>query len=264
MPLEFETLNTDVIDQHILLVTFSRPEVHNAFNTQMCHDLLNLFLFLVHEAHDFRCILLTGAGEKAFSAGGDLKERQGMSDDAWRAQHVLFERLIREIWDCPVPVIAAVNGVAFGGGTEVALACDFILASDNARFALTETSLGIMPGAGGTQNLPRAVGMRFAKEMIFTACRVGADEALSRGLVNRVFTVKDFRENILDIAKSVCTKGPLSIKQAKKSIQTGAQMNYRDALYFEVATYNQLIGTEDRLEGVNAFNEKRPPIFKGK
>ena len=151
---------------HVLQVTLNRPEVANAFNTQMATDLVHCFEHLALDAGDYRCIVLTGAGERAFCAGGDLKERDGMSNAAWTEQHLVYERMIRAVIDCPLPLIAAVNGAAFGGGCELAAAVDFVYASENARFAMTETSLGIIPGAGGTQTLARAVGERRAKELI--------------------------------------------------------------------------------------------------
>ena len=137
-------------------------------NTQMGRDLLAFFDEVNADPLAYRCIVVTGAGDKAFCAGGDLKERQGMSDEQWQAQHLLFERMIRAFIGCPVPVIGAINGAAYAGGCELALCCDFLYAAETARFALTEVTLGIMPGAGGTQNLPRAVGERRAKEIILT------------------------------------------------------------------------------------------------
>ena len=146
----------------ILQVTLNRPDVANAMNTQMGLDLLDVFTELAADPDHCRAVVLTGAGQKAFCAGGDLKQRNGMTDAQWQAQHLIFERKVRALIDCPMPVIAAVNGVAYGGGCEIALACDFIYAARHVRFALPEVTLGIMPGAGGTQNLPRAVGERRA------------------------------------------------------------------------------------------------------
>ncbi len=174
----FETLQTALLDGHVLRVLLDRPAAANALNTQMGRDLLALFTQISVEPQDTRCIVLSGAGERAFCAGGDLKERNGMTDAQWQAQHLVFERMIRAIIDCPLPVIAAVNGAAYGGGLEIALGCDFIYASRTARFALTEVTLGIMPGCGGTQNLPRAVGERRAKELILGGAACSAEEAL--------------------------------------------------------------------------------------
>src|SRR5262245_35836305 len=164
----YETLKIERQDQHVQVVTLNRPLASNAMNTQMGLDLMDLFEHFQIALDDVRCVVLTGAGEKAFCAGGDLKERRGMTDEQWLAPQAIFERMLRAMMACPLPVIAAVNGAAYGGGCELAAAADFVYASGNARFALTEVTLGIMPGAGGTQNLPRAVGMRRAKEIILT------------------------------------------------------------------------------------------------
>ncbi len=169
-----------------MVVRFNRPEVHNALNTATSEDLLKVFGKLAFTPGDLRCVILTASGEKAFSAGGDLKERQGMTDEAWRAQHAIIEEAAYSIINCSVPVIAAVNGVAFGGGCELALCCDFIYAARHARFALPEVTRGIMPGAGATQNLPRAVGVRRAKEIIMSGLPFSAEQAHEWGMVNEV------------------------------------------------------------------------------
>ncbi len=168
----------------LMVVRFNRPEVHNALNTATSEDILKVFGKLAFTPGDLRCVILTAAGEKAFSAGGDLKERQGMTDDAWRAQHAIIEEAAYSIINCSVPVIAAVNGVAFGGGCELALCCDFIYAARHARFALPEVTRGIMPGAGATQNLPRAVGVRRAKQIIMSGLPFTAEQAYEWGMVN--------------------------------------------------------------------------------
>ncbi len=148
---DFETIVTERRDNHVLVVTLNRPDVANALNTQMGLDLMELFEGLTLDLEGLRAIVLTGQGSKAFCAGGDLKQRNGMTDEAWQAQHLVFERMLRAVLACPIPVIAAVNGAAYGGGCEIAAAADFVYASSNARFALTEVTLGIMPGTGGTQ-----------------------------------------------------------------------------------------------------------------
>lgn len=260
----YTTLELTSPGEHLVKLVLNRPEVSNAFNTSMCEELLDAILWLNYRSEDIRCLLITGAGDKAFSAGGDLKERQNMNDQEWRAQHKIFERFIREVWKCEIPIISVVNGGAVGGGCELALTADFILAADSAFFALSETSLGIMPGAGGTQNLPRAVGSRLAKQLIFTGERLHAREAYRVGLVNRIYPPEDLMSGAYDIASRVCRNAPLSIKQAKFAINYGMEMNYSGGLELELAAYNQLVGTKDRQEGVNAFNEKRRPIFGGR
>ena len=171
---QYETVALGRPAEGVLQVTLNRPAFANAMNTQMGLDLLEIFTELFAKPETCRAVVVTGAGERAFCAGGDLKERQGMSDDQWQAQHLIFERMIRAILECPMPVIAAVNGAAYAGGCEIALGCDFIYATRSARFALTEVTIGIMPGAGGTQTLPRAVGLRRAKEILLTGRAVWA------------------------------------------------------------------------------------------
>ena len=192
----YETLAAETVQPGLMRVTLNRPQAANALNTQMARDLLALWSGLADDPGDVRCIVLTGAGERAFCAGADLKERHGMSDADWQAQHVMFERQYWALLDVPVPVIAAVNGHAYAGGLEMMLACDFAYAVPAARFALTEVTLGIMPGAGGTQLLPRAVGERRAKEIILTGRPFGAEEARDWGLVNRLVE----REALMDAA----------------------------------------------------------------
>ena len=264
MRCNFETLVIERRDNHVLVVTLNRPDVANALNTQMGLDLMELFEGLTLDLEALRAIVLTGQGTKAFCAGGDLKQRNGMTDEAWQAQHLVFERMLRAMLACPIPVIAAVNGAAYGGGCEIAAAADFVYASTNARFALTEVTLGIMPGTGGTQNLPRAVGERRAKELILSGLPFSAEEAERWGLVNRVLAPDELLTAALAIAGRIAGNGPLSVRQAKQAIQRGLQMSLGDGLAFEIEAYNRLIPTADRREGVLAFNERRTPDFQGK
>ena len=248
---------------HVLQVTLNRPEVANAFNTQMVTDLMHCFERLALEPGDYRCIILTGAGERAFCAGGDLKERDGMSNAVWTTQHLVYERMIRAVIDCPLPLVAAVNGAAYGGGCELAAAVDFVYASENARFAMTETSLGIIPGAGGTQTLARALGERRAKELIMSARRFDAVEAKAWGLVNEVFAPGQLLDETLQAASRITANAPIAVRQARQAIHRGLQMSLADGLTFEIEAYNRTVPTSDRREGVKAFNEKRSPDFKG-
>lgn len=260
----YETLATDNAEPHILVVTLNRPQVANAINTQMGRDLLDLWTRLTEDSGDIRCIILTGAGDRIFCAGGDLKERNGMTREQWQRQHELFERQYWTLADLSLPVIGAINGHAYAGGFEMALSCDFAYAVDTARFALTEVSLGIMPGAGGTQNLPRAIGERRAKEMLMTAKPISAAQALEWGVLNEVCAASDLMPRALDTARAIARNAPLSIRQVKKSVRYGMQMEIKTAYRFEVEAYNHLVETEDRYEGVRAFNEKRAPVFKGR
>jgi len=260
---QYETLKLDRIDDHLLIVTINRPEAANSTNTQMGYDFLDLWTSLYIDQQNIRCIVLTGAGDKVFAAGGDLKERNNMTDAQWKRQHSLFEKARQALMQCPVPIIAAVNGAAYGGGAETALGCDFIYAAKKAKFALTEVTLGIMPGGMGTQYLPRAVGARRAKQIILTGKPFTAEEAYEWGLVNKVCENETLMDETLEVARLICTNAPLSIIQAKKSINIAAQVDLYNGFAFEIEAYNRLVGTEDRLEGVRAFNEKRKADFKG-
>jgi len=265
--MNFPTYNTLQVTQHaphLLVVTLNRPEVLNAINTQMGRDLLDLWTRLATDGEAVRAVVLTGAGDRAFCAGGDLKERHGMTDATWRHQHEIFERAFFALGELPMPVIAAVNGHAYGGGLETALACDFIYASRQARFALSEVRLGIMPGGGGTQNLARAVGERRAKELILRAQAFDAEQALTWGLVNHLSEPGRVLEDALASAAAMAANGPLAVRQAKKSIHWGLQGDLLTGCRFEIEAYNRLVSSEDRHEGVRAFNEKRVPDFKGR
>ena len=261
---DYTTLSVEPDGEHVLVVTLNRPEVLNAINTQMGMDLLDFWTRLTAEPDQARCVVLTGAGDRAFCAGGDLKERDGMTEHAWRAQHEIFELGFSALLNCPVPVIAAVNGHAFGGGLETALACDFAYAARGARLGLSEVSLGIMPGGGGTQLLPRAAGERRAKELILTAAPFTTEDAYAWGIVNRLCDPGETLGDALATARRIAGNAPLSTRQAKKSIHYGLQMDLDTGYRFEIEAYNRLIPTEDRLEGVRAFNEKRAPEFKGR
>jgi len=260
---KFEALLLEEPAPDLLVVRINRPEVANAFNTQLGRELLEVFAALGAEPGLYRCAILTAAGDRHFCAGGDLKERDGMSDAEWQAQHLIFERMALAIADCPIPVIAAVNGVAFAGGCELILNCDFVYAAKNARFALTETRIGIIPGTGGTQNLPRAIGARRAKELIYAARPFTAEEALAWGLVNKITEPGKVLEGAIATAKEIVANAPLALRQAKRSIDYGLRMDLRSGMFFEVEAYNRLVPTDDRREGVRAFNEKRKPSFKG-
>lgn len=249
----------------IMQVTLNRPEFRNALNTQMGLDLRDLFRDgLNRDPGAARCVVVTGAGDRAFCAGGDLKQRDGMSDEAWRAQHVIFEQAIYGVMECPLPVIAAVNGAAFGGGCEIALACDFAYASASARFALTEVTLGILPGCGGTQNLPRIAGGSRAKEILMTGRPFSASEALAWGVVNRVCEPASLLAEALDTAAAICANAPLSVKNIKQAVNGGLQTDLKSGLKLELAAYDAVYVSADRREGVRAFNEKRKAAFTGK
>ena len=251
------------VDGHVVTVVMNRPDQMNAMNTGMGEDLLACFDAL-HRDGDARAVILTGAGDRAFCAGGDLKERNEMTDETWRAQHVIFEQAAFRVLRCPVPVIAAVEGFALAGGCELAILSDFIVASESAVFGVPETTLGLFPGIGGTQLLPRILGAPLAKELIFTGRRMKADEAKAAGLINHLVPKGQARAKALEIATTIAANGPVAVRQAKKAIAYGAETDLDTAMILAIEAYNATVVTEDRLEGVRAFNEKRTPQFKGK
>jgi enoyl-CoA hydratase len=264
METRLATLSITRPHERVMLATLDRPTAANAMSTQLGTEIMTLFEALNLDAGDTRCVVLTGAGDRAFCAGADLKERKGMTDEAWTRQHLIYERMVRAILACPIPIIAAVNGAAYAGGCELALACDFIYASEHARFALTEVTLGIMPGAGGTQTLARAVGERRAKEIILTGKPFTAAEAQQWGIVNRVLPNAEVVPEAIATADTIARNAPISVRQAKQAISRGANMSLWDGLAFEIEAYHRTVPTEDRREGIASFNEKRPPNFKGK
>jgi enoyl-CoA hydratase/carnithine racemase len=260
----YETITVEHPQEHTVLVTLNRPEVSNAMNTQMGLDLLAVFDGFCAAPNKQRCVVVTGAGPKAFCAGGDLKQRNGMTDEQWQDQHLIFERMVRAIIACPVPVIAAVNGAAYAGGMEISLACDFIYAAEHARFALTEVTLGIMPGAGGTQTLPRAVGPRRAKEILLTGKPFTVQQAHDWGMVNRVCKAETLVSEALETAAVIAGNAPISTRQVKHSVNYGLNMDLQSGMMFEIEVYNRMVPTDDRREGIRAFNEKRKPVYKGR
>ena len=262
-PTRYATLLVERIDPNVWVLEFNRPDSANALNTQMGRDLLAFFSALMLDPRDARCIVVTGVGNRAFCAGGDLKERDGMSDSAWLAQHVIFEQASRAVMECPVPLIAAVNGAAYGGGCELALACDFIYAAESARFAQSETRLGIIPGAGGTQLLTRAVGAARAKEIIFSAVPFDAQQAAAWGMVNKVVPDAALLDEALATARVIAANAPIAVRQAKLAISNGAEVDRRSGLIIEIAAYNQTVPSADRREGIRAAIERRPPKFTG-
>ena len=256
-------MEVERLPSEVLLLRLNRPHASNALNTRMGQELAGIFEDLAETPSSARCVLVTGAGDRSFCAGGDLKERGGMTDEEWLHQHRIFERAFRAILFCPVPIIAAVNGAAFGGGCEIVLACDWALASHNASFAQTETKLGIIPGGGGTQTLARAVGVRRAKELIFTGRRFSAEEAKSWGLVNEIFPAERLLPASLAAAEEVAANAPLAVRQAKLAIGRSPDLSLFDGLAFEIEAYNRTAVSRDRREGVAAYNERRPPVWGG-
>ncbi|MBI4694354.1 MAG: enoyl-CoA hydratase/isomerase family protein [Gammaproteobacteria bacterium] len=264
MRTDFETIAIEPAGEHVAVLCFDRPERANAMNTRMGLELREVFMDLYVDPGELRCLVVTGRGGRVFSAGGDLKDRDGMTEVQWQHQHAIFEQMIRQLRDCPIPVIAAVNGAAYAGGCEFALCCDFLYCARGARFALTETTLGIIPGACGTVNLPQAVGERRAREIIYTGAPFSAEDALAWGLVNRICEPETLLDEAIATATRIAGNAPLSIRQAKKSMTISTQVDRASGYAFELEAYRSLVGSEDRKEGVRAFVEKRKPKFTGK
>lgn len=247
----------------IVTLTLNRPESANALSRDLLLELQE-HLQDMQSRSDVRVVILTAAGDKVFCAGADLKERRGMSaDEVHQAVH-LIRGTINAVSLLPQPVIAAVGGSAFGGGTELALACDLRIAASHVKFGLTETSLAIIPGAGGTQRLPRLVGIAKAKELIYTARRIDAQTAHSIGLVNEVVDATELMVRTNEVAAEIAANGPVAVRQAKLAIDRGADVDLATGLQIESLAYEVVIPTEDRMEGLAAFAEKRKPQYKGK
>jgi len=262
--LVFKTLLVERRNNGLVIVTLNRPDAGNAVNTEMGIELLDLWTDFVRNNEGLSCVVLTGAGEEAFCAGGDMKQRKGMSEYEWRHQHEIFEQALWTMMECPVPVVAAVNGNAFGGGLEMILAADFAYGVDSAKLWFPEVMIGILPGVGGTTTLPRIVGERRANEIILAGGAFGAADALEWGIFNRVCSAPDLMPAVIAVAETIAANAPLAVRQAKKAIHEGLQMDVRSALRYEVECYNRLTNTEDRVEGTLAWNEKRKPNFKGR
>lgn len=249
------------IQDGIAVFKINRPEVRNALNAE-CWLEISSFADQVNNDDSIRVAIITGEGNKAFIAGADvnlIKERTAVSALQGLAQNALLK-----LENCDKPIIGAVNGYAFGGGCEVALACDIRYASDNARFGLPEVGLGILPGSGGTQRLSKLVGLGRAKEMILTGKAVTAEQALQYGLVTNVVSQELLLEECIALAKTLLAKGPLALRLTKKVINASMSTDQNAGMMLELLSYSILAGSEDKMEGVNAFFEKRDPDFKGK
>lgn len=258
----WQTLQVNQHGQHIIVLTLNRPAVRNAINSVMMQELLHFWREIPRLYPELRCLILTGSGDKAFCAGADLKQRLNLSTAVWKQQHQVLQAAMRAMLECPIPILAAVNGAAFGGGLELALASDFIYAAENAVFAQSEVRLGIMPGAMGTQNLPRACGIRRAKELCFTAQSFTAAQAYQWGIVNQVYTSTELLPAAIHTAEQISANAPFALRQVKKALNASTHLDLYHGYTFEVEAYNQLLDTQDRVEGIRAFNEKREPDFR--
>ncbi|MGI0079340.1 MAG: enoyl-CoA hydratase/isomerase family protein [Nitrososphaerales archaeon] len=242
-------------------ITINRPEVMNALNIELRKEIIEA-LSGVEKDEQVRAVVLTGAGEKAFSAGADIKMFQTMTPFIAKEYLKTSKGASSKIENFPKPVIAAVNGYAIGGGLELAMSCDIIIASDNAKFGQGEINVGAIPGVGGTQRLPRLVGLKKAKEMIFTGELVDAKTALEMGLVNHVVPKSELMKSVEELVSKIATKSPLIITLAKEALNRSAA-GLKDGLDYESTLFALCFGSNDQKEGANAFLEKRAPIFKG-
>lgn len=249
--------------EHVAIITFNRPEAMNALSTQMAQDLIKALEDLTADREVWVAIL-TGAGDRSFCVGADLKERKNMSKEEMRIQRALFVRTFQGVSSFPKPIIAAVNGYALGGGCEFAVGCDIILASEKAAFGLPEVALGIIPGGGGTQNLPRLIGRQKAKELIFTGRRLTAQEAVEWGIARRVAAPENLLAEAMVLAGEITKNAPIAVWQAKKAVNIGLDVGLSQGFAFEAEAYNVCLATDDRDEGLRAFNEKRRPSYQGK
>jgi len=250
------------IQNQIAVVTLNRPETLNALNFGMLEELERTVERLRYD-RNVRIVIFTGAGEKAFSAGADLKERKNLTDDEVRRNVNKTRTLFQRISELPKPTIAAVNGYAFGGGFELMLACDLRIAAKTAVMGLTETSLAIIPGAGGTQRLPRLIGEARAKELIFAARKITAEEAYLYGILNKIAEPDELMDVCFQLAGEILQNGPLAVQQAKMAIRLGMDVDLKTGLAIEEEAYEKVLTTKDRIEALRAFAEKRKPNFSG-
>jgi enoyl-CoA hydratase len=250
------------VKEGIATITFNRPEILNALNEEALKEFSHA-LDEIYANEDIRALILTGAGEKSFIAGADIKQFLTFQTLKAKSFSEMGRVLMNKLHELPIPVIAAVNGFALGGGCEVALACDFIYASENAMFGLPEITLGIIPGFGGTQRLPRLVGEGMAKELIFTGKMISAQEAKSIGLANKVCSQEQLMDEVNKTAETIASKGKVSLRAAKQAINNGMNVVLSTGCRIEIDAFALCFTSPDAKEGASAFLEKRTPDFKG-
>ncbi|OLS26255.1 MAG: 3-hydroxypropionyl-coenzyme A dehydratase [Candidatus Heimdallarchaeota archaeon LC_3] len=258
---EYTKLEINIEDQ-IGIITINNPKA-NTLSSIVGEEFqiaLNNFI----DNQEVRVIIVTGKGDKFFIAGAEISEFMNKSATEGRILVRKLQLIIHSIEKCPKPVIAAINGYCLGGGMELALACDIRYASENAKLGQPEINLGIIPGAGGTQRLPRLIGKGKAKELIFTGDHISASEALSLQLIQKVSSSQELMNDVKNLAKKIASKSPLIISYAKEAIDTGIEISIEEALILEADKFGLCFGTEDKVEGVSAFLDGREPVFKGK
>ena len=248
---------------HLAIVTINRPKALNALNSETLKD-LDIVLEDLEKDSNIYCVILTGSGEKAFVAGADISEMKDLSEEEGKNFGLLGNKVFRRLEKLDKPVIAAISGFALGGGCELAMACDIRIASEKARFAQPEAGLGITPGFGGTQRLPRLVGEGKAKELIYTCAMVKADEALRIGLVNKVVPLENLMEEAKAMANAIMANAPIAVKLCKDAINRGMQVDIDEAIEIEAEDFGKCFATEDQKEGMTAFIEKRAKNFSNK
>ena len=253
------------IEKNKIIATMivNKPEALNALSSDVLRE-MDENIQAVAKDPDLRCLIVTGAGDKAFVAGADIKEINSLNTESAFDFAGFGQGVFNSIENLSIPVIAAVNGFALGGGLELAMACDFILASNKAKFGLPECTLGLMPGFGGTVRLARKVGPARAKQMTFTGDMISADEAKSWGLVNEVYEPEELMEATQKVATTISMRAPLAVASIKKTIQNTYGVHRNDAMKMEQKEFGDLFGTQDCVEGTRAFIEKRKPNFYGK
>lgn len=250
------------VEEGIATLTFNRPKALNALNAELLAELSQV-LDIVAGDENIRVLILTGAGDKSFVAGADISELAKCNPLSGKNFASNGQIAINKLQCLSIPVIAAVNGFALGGGSEIALACDFVYASENAKFGLPEITLGIIPGFGGTQRLPRLIGPSMAKEMIFTGKMISGAEAQSLGMVNRVLPAEALMTEVMTTAKAIAQKGKVSLRAAKQVINAGLNVDLSTGCRMEVDAFALCMASEDGKEGTTAFLEKRKAVFKG-
>ncbi|MEZ0392694.1 MAG: enoyl-CoA hydratase/isomerase family protein [Pseudobdellovibrionaceae bacterium] len=261
--MNFETLKLEN-QNSIWTLTIQRPESLNALNSKVLQELSEALSWISEKNfQEAKCLIVTGSGEKAFVAGADIKEISQLGLDLSRKFAEKGQAVFRKLENLQIPVIAAVNGFALGGGLELALACDFIYASENAKFGLPEVTLGLIPGFGGTVRLTRVLGLPKAKEWIFTGQMVSASDAFEMGLVNQVLPQAELLPAVKKVAETIATRGPVAVGAAKQSIMTAYDHDIDSAMAVEAAAFAQLFTTKDVKEGTSAFIEKRKAQFQG-
>jgi len=247
----------------ICTVTINRPESLNALNDELITELTSFFVKAA-EDNEIKTIVLTGAGSKSFVAGADISDMAKADPQKAIGFARKGQKLVRAIETLPKPVIAAVNGFALGGGLEIALACDFIYASENAKFGFPEVTLGIIPGFGGTQNLPRLIGQNKSREIIYTGKMIDAEKALNWGIINKISAQKDLMKDVLETAETILKNGLTAVGFAKECMDRGVNMGKEDSFMYESSLFSTLFSTKDQKEGMSAFLEKRKAEFTNK